>query len=441
LSGATIAAIATGPAPGGVGILRISGPRALEVSLPLLRGVPPEPEPRRAYFCTLTDRAGEPLDRGLVLYFRAPASFTGEDVVELQAHGGPRLLQLLLREVLADPGTRLAQAGEFTRRAYVNGRLDLARAEAVAALVSAESERAVRAAAGQLVDGLGGRLAELQIPLLALLTDLEGVLNFPDEAEGADDRWAERLEPLVALAQRLSQDVERGALLRRGAKVALFGPVNAGKSTLFNRLSGAPRALVDDEPGTTRDVLEARVEVDGLGWTLLDTAGLREGPGRLEALGMARAQAAVACADLAVLLLPPGAREDQVAEWRAWAGPVRVLEVTGKADLRGEVRPARELAVSGTTGEGVDTLARAITSALWNVGAPGAVALMSEHHADAVRRAVTALERAREAAAVSTLEVVAGELGLALDALADVSGERAAPAVLDALFVRFCIGK
>ncbi len=440
-AGSTIAAIATGPAPGGVGIVRVSGPDAWEVVRPLVRGLPSEPEPRRAHFCELASRDGSVLDRGLVLVFRAPASFTGEDVVELQAHGGPRLLAMLLREVLLDCRARLAEPGEFTRRAFMNGRIDLQRAEAVGALVAAESEAAVRAAAAQLAGGLSSRLSALKRPLLALHTDLEGVLNFPDEAEGADEGLEERLTPLVAEARALVSDAGRGALLRRGARVALFGPVNAGKSTLFNRLVGAERALVDDEPGTTRDVLEARVEVEGVSWTLLDTAGLRESPGRIEGLGIARAQEAVRSADLAVLLLPPDALPHSVELWRRWAGPeVPVLTVRGKADAAAADVGA-ELSVSGLSGEGVAELLRAISTQLMAGGAAGAAVLVSDRHMDALSRTSDSLERALEASRVSTLEVVAGELALASEALAEVSGERAGDEVLEELFRRFCIGK
>jgi tRNA modification GTPase len=228
--------------------------------------------------------------------------------------------------------------------------------------------------------------------------------------------------------------------------VALYGPVNAGKSTLFNRLVGEARALVDEEPGTTRDVLEARLEWEGLGVTLLDTAGLREAPGRVEALGIARTREVLATVDLAVLVLPPG--EDVLAarRWEEDAGATPVLRVAGKCDVRaGEARGARNddgaLAVSGLTGEGVEALRAGMLSRLWGGGAPGAVALVSERHADALRRAAGALGRAGEALRVSTLEAVSGEVGLALEALGEVSGTHASEALLDAIFQRFCIGK
>ena len=273
---ATIAALATPLAPGGIGVLRVSGPDALAVCRPLAPSLPPEPEPRRAYLTGLCSRAGVRLDSGLWLSFRAPASFTGEDVVELHAHGSPTLLRVLLREVLADARVRLATPGEFTRRAFLNGKLDLAQAEAVADLIAADSELAVRAAAAQLSGAVSTRLRELLEPLRALHADLEAVLDFPEEAEGADADVAPRLDALVSQVAQLAGGVRRGRLVRRGARIALYGPPNAGKSTLFNALLGEARALVDEEPGTTRDVLEARWESAGLSLALLDTAGLRE---------------------------------------------------------------------------------------------------------------------------------------------------------------------
>ncbi|MCK8499802.1 tRNA modification GTPase [Myxococcus fulvus] len=498
----TIVALATAPTAGAVGILRLSGPAALEVGRRLAPGIPVEPTPRHAYLAAFVDAQGRALDEGLFLYFRAPASFTGEDVVELQAHGSPRLLQLLLARALEDGLARLATPGEFTRRAFLNGRIDLTRAEAVADLVAADSESAVRAAAAGLSGALSERVRALEEPLRALHADLEGVLNFPDEAEGADEDAGVRVQALRAQAEALMAEAGHGRLVRRGARVALFGPVNAGKSTLFNRLVGEARALVDDEPGTTRDALEARVEWRGLGVTLFDTAGLRETPGRVEALGIARTRELLSGVDLAVLVLPPGTAEADAERWLAEAGATPVLRIDGKCDVEArssvmpEVRVADvhsdasrakaprtrastvlesagtassessstpgapatsasivtseadapwgappRLRVSGLTGEGVDTLREALLSRLWGGGTPSAVALVSERHADALRRASEALSRAESASRLSTLEVVSGEVALSLEALGEVSGTSASEALIDAIFQRFCIGK
>ncbi|HZI07103.1 MAG TPA: GTPase, partial [Archangium sp.] len=332
---ATLAALATAPSAGAVGILRLSGPAALEVGRLLAPGVPASPTPRHAYLASFVDGSGSVLDEGLFLFFRAPHSFTGEDVVELQAHGSPRLLRMLLARALEHPAVRPAGPGEFTRRAFLHGRMDLTRAEAVADLVAADSEAAVRAAAAGLAGALAARVRALEEPLRSLHADLEGVLNFPEEAEGADEGAHARVSALRASADSLLAEVGRGRLVRRGARVALYGPVNAGKSTLFNRLLGEARALVDEEPGTTRDVLEARVEWEGLGVVLLDTAGLREAPGRVEALGIARTREVLGSVDLAVLVLPPEASEAEAQRWLRDAGATPVLLVAGKCDVRG----------------------------------------------------------------------------------------------------------
>lgn len=432
----TIAAIATGPAAGGIGILRLSGPDALSAARRIAPQLPASPTPRHAYFTRFVADDGATLDEGLALYFAAPKSFTGEDVVELHAHGAPRLLSLLLERLLRADGVRLATPGEFTRRALLNGRMDLSRAEAVADLISAESEAQVRAAASQLTGELSTRLARVHEPLLALHADLEGSLDFPEEAEGADVDVLPRLEASLREVRALLADAKRGALIRRGARVVLYGPVNAGKSTLFNALVGASRALVDAEPGTTRDTLEARVELAGLAVTLVDTAGLREGAGRIEALGIERTRAALQGADVAVLVLPPLASDAEREAWRRETA--ERVEVSGKADLT--PHPAGEgVFVSGLTGEGLPAL-RALLAARLGAGA-AAIVSTSERHLAALTALEAALANARAALDVSTLEVVAGEVGLALHALAELTGEDASTALLDAVFARFCIGK
>lgn len=434
----TIAAIATGPARGGIGVLRISGPMAIEAARRVARRLPPSPAPRHAYFLSFTDAGGVAVDEGVAIYFQAPASYTGEDVIELHAHGAPRLLRLLLEEVTKSPGVRVAEGGEFTRRAFLNGRIDLARAEAVADLIAADSEAAVRAAASQLSGALSLQLSAVRTPLAELHADLEAALDFPDESEGVEGEAGPRLAAALEALRALQQNGRRGALVRGGAHVVLYGPVNSGKSTLFNALAGAERALVDEAPGTTRDALEVRLEWDGLQVTLIDTAGLREEPERLEARGIERARQALRSADLAVLLLAPGATASELARWREEQTQAPRLEVHGKGDL--VAAPAGALGVSGQTGAGVEALRARILEALGYRGAE-AVALSSARHRDAIDRAVEALERAVAALAVSTLEVVAGETGTAVLALSEITGEDARAELLDAVFRRFCVGK
>lgn len=425
----TIVAVASGPAAGGVGVIRISGPLALEAARTVVPALPLFPEPRHAYLATI---AG--LDEGLVIHFPAPGSYTGEDVVELMPHGSPKLLSMVLHRLLEHPALRLAEPGEFTRRAYLNGRIDLARAEAVADLVSAESEAAVRSAAAQLSGELSRRIDAVKSKLVPLHADLEASLDFPDEAEGADASIAQRLDAALKDLEALAAQGRAGALARRGAHVVLYGPVNAGKSTLFNALLGASRALVDAEPGTTRDVLEATVELHGLGVTFVDTAGLRPDAGRVEALGIEKTRAALKGADLALLVVPPDAAG--IEAWHREAS-CDVLLIAAKCDLG---RREGGFHVSALSGLGVSDLKAEVARRL-GAGQAQSIALASERHRDALERAVTAVRRARGAVEASTLEVVAGETGVALHALDEITGQDASAELLDAIFKRFCIGK
>lgn len=433
----TIVAIATGPAAGGVGIIRLSGPLSLQAAAVVMVNAPPSPAPRTALVASFVDAQGAVVDQGLWLYFPAPHSYTGEDVVELHVHGAPRLLALLLGRLAAVPGVRLAEAGEFTRRAFLNGRIDLARAEAVADLIAADSLLGLKAAAAQLEGALSRRVEEARAALLVLHADLEAALNFPEEAEEAEGDVPARLSAVLTPLRALLSTATQGALARRGAKVVLFGPVNAGKSTLFNHWAGDERALVDAEPGTTRDVLEAHLEWQGLKVTLVDTAGLREAPARLEQRGIERTQSAVQQADVVVLLVPPDASSVEVATWRAVTAGKPMLEVRSKADLAND---AGALAVSGLTGAGIETLkARVLT--LLTGGVATAVTVSSARHQEALTRAVDALERAVVASGSSTLEVVAGEVGVASTALGEIVGADVSGELLDAIFHKFCIGK
>lgn len=429
---ATIAAIATPPGRGAVGIVRVSGPRALAVLRRFSPGL--EPKPRVATLVHLRVE-GALVDEALALWFPGPRSFTGEDVVELQTHGSPVLLEVLLRQVLAEPGVRLADAGEFTRRAVGNGRLDLTQAEAVVDLIDARSESEVRSAAARLEGALSVVLDGLYQPLLQVSAELEGALDFPDEAEGVEQGVRGRLEAALAQAVELERMAVAGSRLRRGGLVVLYGPVNAGKSTLFNRLAGSSRALVDDEPGTTRDALEANLVLGGMPVTLVDTAGLRADPGRVEALGIAKTRSLISQADVALLLIPPGSTDQSLAAWRSEADAAKRLEVWGKADL-GAVAG---LAVSGLSGAGVEALTAAIVERGRFQVTDTVIA--HEQHLEAVRVARTTMERAVEALEVAPLEVVAGEVGLALSELARLMGLDHSKERLDALFARFCIGK
>lgn len=431
---ATIIAIATAPGRGAIGVIRVSGPRAMAVLHRLAPGL--SPAPRVATLSTLRVD-GAVVDQALVLFFPGPRSFTGEDVVELHTHGAPRLLNLVVQAALQEPEVRLAEPGEFTRRALMNDRVDLTRAEAIIDLVEARSEAEVKSAAARLEGALARVLDELYQPLLQLSAELEGTLDFPDDAEDVAS-CAPVLARCLEGARGLEASARAATQARQGGLVVLYGPVNAGKSTLFNRLVGAARALVDDEPGTTRDALEATVEVGGQLVTLVDTAGFRDGAGRLEAMGIERTRQMLREADVAVLLRPPDAGADGLESWRAEVPDERRLEVTGKADLV-ETAAAGVPAVSGLKGTGVERLLALISARLGTFDGEALVA--GARHLEALIRVREALERAQEALGGSTVEVVAGEVSLALSALGDVMGLDVSQARLDALFARFCIGK
>ncbi len=434
---ATIAAISSGPAPGGIGVIRLSGPRALEAARAVAPALSSPPEPRRALFTEFVDVDGAPVDRGVVLFFQAPHSSTGEDVVELHAHGSPRLLALLLERLVSQPGVRGAEPGEFTRRAYLNGKLELSEAEAVADLIAAQSEAAVKSAARQLHGEMHTRIQATRARLVDTLADAEAALDFPDESDQEVATVVERVKETLKEVNTLIGAAVEATRARAVPRVVLVGPVNAGKSTLFNRLAGEARALVDQAPGTTRDGLEARLEWFGQAISLWDTAGLRESPGRVEAMGIERTQALVRGADVAIVVSVPG--EAQVGD-RGAVDAGAVLRVLGKSDVAAATEAQGLLRVSGKTGEGVEALKRA-TLECFAAQAPEALAGANSRQLEALRRASQALENARVASEKSTLEVVAGELRFAIEALGELTGENASTDLLDAIFRRFCIGK
>jgi tRNA modification GTPase len=283
----TVAAVATAPGQAGIGVIRVSGPAALRIGEQVAGG---GLRPRRVQFRSFRDATGELIDSGLILYFAAPKSFTGEDVVEFQGHGGPVVLQMLLDELLA-AGARLARPGEFTERAYLNGKLDLAQAEAVADLIAGSSEAAVRGANRSLSGAFSDRVGEIDALVVSLRVFVEAAIDFPDEDVDllAEGQIAERVEEIIDALTRLEADCAQGVILRDGIKLALIGAPNVGKSSLLNRLTGESRAIVTDIPGTTRDLIRADLNLGGLPVELVDTAGLREASDAVEAEGVKRA--------------------------------------------------------------------------------------------------------------------------------------------------------
>lgn len=441
----TIVAIATAPAQGGVGIVRVSGPQALAIAAGLgIAGL----QPRQVRYARFRDAGGDVIDDGIALYFPGPASFTGEDVLELQGHGSPVLLAAL-RSACCGLGARLARAGEFSERAFLNGKLDLVQAEAIADLIAAGDLRAARAARRSLDGVFSRRIEEAGEQLLHLRIHVEAAIDFADEPldtlGGSQVRRgvSEVREQLLALRQA----AERGRKLRDGLHVVLLGPPNAGKSSLLNALAGSERAIVTDIAGTTRDVLRETIRIDGLELTLVDTAGLREGGDAIEREGMRRAEAETRQADLALVVLDatdPQAGLDAVAQ--ALAGVPQRLLIHNKADLLpawpGDAGDDR-VWVSARTGQGLEALhARLAILAGQGAGeAMGGEFSARERHVAAIALAQEHLELAAAELEHDVLELAAEQLRLAHDALGEITGRMTADDLLGKIFSSFCIGK
>lgn len=446
----TIAAIATPSGRGAVGMVRVSGPRAPAIATALAGKVP---EPRQAALRTFRDAAGEQIDQGLLLYFPAPHSYTGEDVVELQGHGGPLVLSLLLHAACV-AGARPARPGEFSERAFLNGRLDLAQAEAVADLIDASSRSAARAALHSLQGGFSRRVETLLEELVQVRADLEAALDFADE----DVPWItpqtlhDRTAGLVEIAEELIREAAQGRRLREGMVVAIAGQPNVGKSTLLNQLAGAEAAIVSPHAGTTRDLLREHIVVDGLPLTVIDTAGLRDSADPVEQEGVRRAWAALEKAELILFLADDrhGVTAEDAALLSRLPPDIEVLLLLNKCDLSGRA-PGREvdaqqrvqLRLSAAAGSGLDLLAAEIKRAA-GLGAGGNEGLFiaRARHLEALRQALASLRLARaHGARNASPELIAEELRLAQAALDEITGRFSSEDLLGRIFSTFCIGK
>lgn len=443
----TIVAVATPPGRGGLGIVRVSGPDAARIATALMPGAPPL-EPRRATLRTVHG-AGGVLDRAIATRFAAPASYTGDDTVEFSVHGSHVLLRAIVQAALA-AGARLAEPGEFTFRAFLNGRIDLVQAEAVRDLVEAVTPLQARAAYDQLEGTLTERIAAMDADLLAVSARLEASLDFPEEGYHFVSPGGAAAE-LRAVADRLAallDDASRGRLVREGAQVAILGRPNTGKSSLFNRLAGAERAIVTEVPGTTRDLVTERVEIDGVLITLVDTAGLRDRTAdAIEREGMQRSRVAHHAASLTLVVLDGHgaltAADRQVLD--ATTERPRLI-VENKCDLpaAGIDPGAATIRVSAQTGEGIERLRRAIVDALARdtAIARDVPAITNVRHITLIEASLAALSRAAEAAAAGAPEeLVAADVSEARRALEAVTGARTPDDMLKEIFERFCIGK
>ena len=435
-----IAAIATAPGRGGVGVVRVSGRDMSALAQAILGRLP---APRHATFGPFLDADGSTLDEGIALYFVAPHSFTGESVLELQGHGGPQVLNLILQRCVA-LGARIAEPGEFTRRAYLNGKLDLAQAEAVADLIDAQSVAAARSAVRSLSGEFSARITDLVDELIRLRMLVEATLDFPEEEidflKQADAFG--RLDRLDASLQAVRAQAQQGALLREGLTVVLIGQPNVGKSSLLNRLAGYEAAIVTATAGTTRDTVREAIQIEGVPLHIVDTAGLRDTDDAVEQIGIARTWSAVEKADVAMLLVNAahgvGAHE---AATLARLPAIPRLTIHNKIDVTGEAARIDGDAIwlSAKTGAGLDLLQqKLLESAGWQVTVEGAL-MARTRHLDALQRAAAHLLLARQNTA--QLELFAEELRLTQLALSEITGEFSADDLLGEIFSRFCIGK
>ena len=441
----TIAAVATPPGRGAIGIVRISGPKTPEIARAVLGRVPPE---RRATLCSARDAGGAPIDEGIALYFSAPHSYTGETVLEFHGHGGLVVMQSLLSAFL-DAGARLAEPGEYTRRAFLNGRLDLAQAEAVADLIDAASKEAARSA----LRSLSGEFSRGIETLVAALTELraltEAMLDFPEEDVDSlhrEDARARLGRIRASLAEVLAKS-RQGSLLREGIHVVIAGRPNVGKSSLLNRLAGEERAIVTPVPGTTRDLVREDIRIEGVPLHVVDTAGLRDTTDEVERIGVERAWREMARADVLVAMfeaqagIGPADRAI-IARFESAlpAGAARIC-VHNKIDLCGKPASSTggEVWISAKTGEGVDLLRQALLTAAGWERSGESLYLARERHLRALERAQTHLGAA--AGELSRWELFAEELRLAQQALNEITGEFTADDLLGEIFSRFCVGK
>ena len=439
----TISAIATAPGRGGIGVVRVSGARVPGITQAILGKAL---QPRYATFANFRDATGETIDQGIALYFSAPHSFTGEDVLELQGHGGPAVLQRLLARCL-ELGARLAEPGEFTRRAYLNDKLDLAQAESVADLIDAATTQAAKSAMRSLQGEFSRQIHALVEALINLRMLVEATLDFPEEEidflEAAHAK--EKLAEIHTQLERVQARAKQGALLREGLQVVLIGQPNVGKSSLLNRLAGEDVAIVTPVAGTTRDAVREEIQIEGIPLHIIDTAGLRDTRDEVEKIGIARTWRAVGKADLALVIIDAQkglAMEEEAILAKLPAGQP-VLRVYNKIDLAG-LAPHTEdsgeaVYLSAKTGAGIDLLYDRLRAlAGWQQTGED-VCMARERHVRALDEAHARLENANRH--WRALELLAEELKLAQRAMNTITGEFTSDDLLGEIFSRFCIGK
>lgn len=444
----TIAAIATPPGRGGIGIVRVSGPYSKQISEALAGKVPP---PRRAVFSKFRDTFGDIIDEGMMLYFPSPHSFTGEDCVEFQGHGGPVIMDLLLARVL-ESGARLARPGEFSERAFLNDKLDLAQAEAVADLIESSTVEAARAAMRSLQGAFSTRVQALVEALIQLRLYVEAAIDFPEEEIDflADEHIAIGLEQLTQQVAELQASAAQGQLLRDGMTVVIAGRPNAGKSSLLNQLAGRETAIVTEVPGTTRDVLREQIAIDGMPLHIIDTAGLRESGDIVEQEGVRRAWHEIQKADRIMLLVDDrygitGAERDLRTKLNVGTDLTVIfnkIDLTGKEPAMQAGEWGTEIRLSAKSGVGLEVLREHLKTCMGYQGQGEGHFMARRRHLDAIRRADEALQSAHQQLINTQAgELVAEELRAAQNALAEITGEFTSDDLLGRIFSSFCIGK
>lgn len=445
----TICALATPPGAGGIGIVRLSGPEVPEICRVMLGF---EPTPRNATLAKFTDSEGEVIDSGIALYFPAPYSFTGEHILELQGHGGAFVLQRLMQRVL-ELGARAARPGEFSERAFLNDKLDLVQAEAIADLIESGSDAASRAAQRSLQGVFSTQVGGLQEELTALRVFVEAAIDFADEEIDflAESDVLQRVEAAGEHVSALLAEARQGRLLRDGIVLAIVGRPNAGKSSLLNALSGQDSAIVTEIPGTTRDVLREQIDLEGIPVHVADTAGIRETSDLIEAEGVRRARQALESADIVLLITDAGNTEDPQEDLRIEVPPgVITIIVANKIDLLSEENlrliqaedSEERVWISAKMGLGIDVLRNRIRKAVGATDQTEGSFSARQRHIDALKRAAAHLSAGHQAMEISLAgELLAEDLRLAQQALGEITGEMLPDDLLGEIFSSFCIGK
>lgn len=449
----TIVAQATPPGKGGVGIVRVSGSEAKAIANALLGHCP---KPRYADYTEFKNAAGELLDKGIALYFEGPNSFTGEDVLELQGHGGPVVIDMLIKAILATGKARLARPGEFSERAFLNDKLDLAQAEAIADLIDTTSEQAARMALQSLQGEFSFKIDQLVDSVIHLRMYVEAAIDFPDEEVDflSDGKIANDLEQIITNLLSVEQQAKQGSLLREGMRVVIAGRPNAGKSSLLNALAGRESAIVTDIAGTTRDVLREHIQIDGMPLHIIDTAGLRESPDKVEQIGIERAWAEIEQADR-VLFMVDSTETDAIHPDDIWPEffarlpehlPFSVIrnkiDQTGYAAGYQENQGVPVISLSAATGQGIEHLREHLKDCMgFNANMEGGF-MARRRHLDAIERAKAHLYAGKEQLeGYLAGELLAEELRLAQHHLNEITGEFTSDDLLGKIFGSFCIGK